>query len=144
MKQTTALIALAAAVVLAALLMAGCPKQTTEPTTAPPGTDDTGAMPAPPVTKTAAEPPENIGNAKNAEGKYICPVLGEPVTDFSPENSVEYEGKAYFFCCPSCKPKFEEDPAKYAKAAAVGETPEGSAPAEGSEHPEPAKTDSGA
>jgi len=130
MKSTTSLTALIALVVLGALLTAGCPKETTEPTTAPPSTTTTEAIPTPPPTETAAEPPENIGNAKDADGKYVCPVLGQPVTDFSPENSVDHEGKAYFFCCPGCKDEWDKDPAKHAAAAAAGEIPEGTGPAD--------------
>ena len=29
----------------------------------------------------------------------------------------DYKGKRYVFCCPGCKPKFDKDPAKYAKTA---------------------------
>ena len=27
----------------------------------------------------------------------------------------EHGGEHYAFCCPACKPTFDEDPAKYAK-----------------------------
>jgi len=130
-KQTTAVGALIVLTALGVLVVAGCPKQqaTTPPVAGPTGTE------APPAETAATQPPDNIGNAKNAEGKCICPVLGDPVTDFSAGNSVEYQGKAYFFCCPDCRPKFESDPAKYAKAAAAGEVPEGSAPAEATGEP---------
>jgi YHS domain-containing protein len=29
----------------------------------------------------------------------------------------EYEGKTYYFCAPTCKQKFDTNPAKYAKSA---------------------------
>jgi len=128
-KLTTYRVVWSALAALCVLLAAGCPQPTTEPPTSS-GPAGVEAPPAPPAGETAAEPPENIGNAKNAEGKYVCPVLGQPVSDFSSEGAAEYEGKAYFFCCPGCKPKFDEDPAKYAKAAAAGEIPEGTAPAD--------------
>ena len=28
----------------------------------------------------------------------------------------DYNGNRYFFCCAGCKPEFEKDPAKFAKA----------------------------
>lgn len=28
----------------------------------------------------------------------------------------DYKGNRYFFCCPGCKPKFEKDPASFAKS----------------------------
>ncbi|MCM8803892.1 MAG: YHS domain-containing protein [Candidatus Omnitrophica bacterium] len=31
------------------------------------------------------------------------------------KNLVEKDGKKYYFCCPSCKEKFEKDPEKYIK-----------------------------
>jgi YHS domain-containing protein len=144
MTTRIGLVMLTAVAVLGAALLVGCPKSSgggktqTVPTPAPTSTEAT----PPPAETTAAQPPENIGNAKNAEGKYVCPVTGEPVTDFSKGNSVEYEGKAYFFCSSDCKPKFEADPAKYVKAAAAGEAPESSGPSEGEgKHAEGGKTE---
>jgi YHS domain-containing protein len=144
-KNTKTLIALAAAALLVVVLVAGCPKPKSEPPASPSATA-TEATPAPPVsgTETAAEPPANIGNAKNADGKYVCPVTGEPVTDFSKANSSDYRGKAYFFCSSECKPEFDKNPEKYAKAAEAGEVPEGSEASESSEESQPAKTKTGA
>lgn len=31
------------------------------------------------------------------------------------KNKVEKDGKAYYFCSPGCKEKFEKDPEKYIK-----------------------------
>lgn len=31
----------------------------------------------------------------------------------------DYKGRRYFFCCAGCKPTFEKDPAKFAKAPSV-------------------------
>jgi YHS domain-containing protein len=31
----------------------------------------------------------------------------------------DYKGRRYIFCCAGCKPTFEKDPAKYAKAPSV-------------------------
>jgi len=132
-KQTMSIAALVAVTILGAAVLAGCPKKPAETTTVtPPTTPPVTEQPAPaPAEATAAEPPENIGNTKDAHGDYVCPMCGHPVTDFSPGSAAEYEGKAYFFCEPECKPAFEADPEKYAKAAAAGEIPEGSEPTEG-------------
>ena len=40
----------------------------------------------------------------------ICPVMGG---EASSEYSYEYEGKTYYFCCPSCIEAFVDDPGKY-------------------------------
>lgn len=43
----------------------------------------------------------------------VCPVKGGEV---DPEvETVEYNGKAYGFCCPGCDSKFKKDPEKYSK-----------------------------
>ena len=54
---------------------------------------------------------------KTAAKKVTCPVSGDPVKDITKADKAEYKGKTYYFCCPDCKPKFDKDPAKYAKAA---------------------------
>jgi len=41
----------------------------------------------------------------------ICPVMGGKA---SPDYSYVYNGKTYYFCCPSCIEEFKKDPAKYA------------------------------
>lgn len=56
-------------------------------------------------------------------GKYIradediitCPVSGESFKKSEFTESMDYEGKTYYFCCTGCKDKFEKDPEKYAK-----------------------------
>lgn len=35
------------------------------------------------------------------------------------KNFSDYKGNRYFFCCPGCKPAFEKNPEKYAKAEHV-------------------------
>jgi len=66
------------------------------------------------------KPPKNTGNARNADGEYLCPVLARPVTDFSPGNSFTYKGRAYFFGSPDCRVCFEADPERYIKAIKAG------------------------
>jgi Cu+-exporting ATPase len=58
-----------------------------------------------------------------APGNYIradedivtCPVSGESFKKSEFTESIEYEGKDYYFCCAGCKDKFEKNPEKYAK-----------------------------
>ncbi|MGB6864611.1 MAG: YHS domain-containing protein [Candidatus Aminicenantaceae bacterium] len=58
-----------------------------------------------------------------APGNYIradedivtCPVSGESFKKSEFTESIDYEGKAYYFCCAGCKDKFEKNPEKYAK-----------------------------
>jgi YHS domain-containing protein len=45
-----------------------------------------------------------------------CSVTGEDIGAPSQAfNSSVYKGHTYYFCCGSCKPMFDADPAKYAK-----------------------------
>ncbi|MGE5280325.1 MAG: YHS domain-containing protein [Deltaproteobacteria bacterium] len=53
--------------------------------------------------------PENVGNT-------ICPVTGSVVEEPG-KYTVEYNGKVYNLCCPSCKETFLADPEKYAAIA---------------------------
>lgn len=43
----------------------------------------------------------------------VCPVLGNKVN--TEVKTVEYNGKAYGFCCAGCDAKFNADPEKYSK-----------------------------
>lgn len=59
--------------------------------------------------------------AKDAPKEAIvCPVMGMPVPDPDHAPKSVYQGRTYYFCCPSCKEKFDKDPEKYLKKA--GET----------------------
>ncbi|CAM3812660.1 heavy metal translocating P-type ATPase [Tsukamurella ocularis] len=53
-----------------------------------------------------------------SDEKTTCPVMvGNPVVKSAAEERGlfrDYDGERYFFCCPSCAPKFDADPAKYA------------------------------
>ncbi len=60
--------------------------------------------------------------AKKAKpAALVCPVTGETIA--SVKDAVghsTYKGKTYYFCCSSCKPMFDKDPAKYTKSASAG------------------------
>lgn len=125
MRDARWLFALLTAAALGAVLVAGCPRSGTPGAVTPTASTS-------PETKSAPAVPESIGNAKNADGDYICPVMGNVVTDFSEENSVEHQGKEYFFCCKDCIAKFKADPDKYVAEIQAGDGEEAVAP--GSEH----------
>jgi Cu+-exporting ATPase len=56
------------------------------------------------------------GNYIRADEDLItCPVSGESFKKSEFTESIDYEGKTYYFCCAGCKDKFEKDPEKYAK-----------------------------
>jgi len=53
---------------------------------------------------------EHHGMKGEAQDFGICPVMkGEASKDYS----YTYEGKTYYFCCPSCIEEFKKDPEKY-------------------------------
>lgn len=48
--------------------------------------------------------------AKQFEDFGVCPVMKGEATE---KYSYEYDGKTYYFCCPSCIDTFKADPEKY-------------------------------
>lgn len=73
------------------------------------------AFAAPPVAKKA---PAKPAAKKVAAFPTVCPVTGEKIAsvkDAAGGSSV-YNGKTYYFCCAGCKPAFDKEPAKFAKA----------------------------
>lgn len=59
--------------------------------------------------------------AKEApKGAITCPVMGQTVKDPDKAPRSEYKGQTYYFCCPSCKEKFDKDPEKYVGKAGEG------------------------
>ena len=56
------------------------------------------------------------GNYTRAdEGIVTCPVSGESFKKSEFTESMDYQGKTYYFCCTGCKEKFEKNPEKFAK-----------------------------
>jgi Cu+-exporting ATPase len=49
------------------------------------------------------------------DGMVTCPVSGESFKKSEFTESMDYDGKTYYFCCAGCKDKFEKNPEKYAK-----------------------------
>lgn len=65
---------------------------------------------------TAAISGENCGKcAPKAKAQIKCPVMGGVVKDTGKASKSTYKGKTYYFCCSGCKPKFDQNPAKYVK-----------------------------
>jgi YHS domain-containing protein len=60
--------------------------------------------------------PANIHDISKDGTHFICPITGEIGNLNDKTNYCDYNSKRYYLCCPDCKPKFEKDPAKYAKA----------------------------
>jgi len=48
-------------------------------------------------------------------GTYIDPVCGMEVTSDTAEDTVEYQGRTYYFCSADCRETFEANPEKYAQ-----------------------------
>jgi len=48
--------------------------------------------------------------------KARCPVSKEVFTVAASTARSEYKGKHYVFCCPDCKPQFDENPASFVDA----------------------------
>jgi Cu+-exporting ATPase len=44
-----------------------------------------------------------------------CVVCGMEVERDKAAAKSEYKGRTYYFCCPDCKQKFDQNPAQYAK-----------------------------
>ena len=58
--------------------------------------------------------------ATKAKPALVCPVTGETIASVKDAvGSSVYKGKKYYFCCESCKPSFDKDPAKYVKTASA-------------------------
>jgi Cu+-exporting ATPase len=53
----------------------------------------------------------------------LDPVCGMTVDPASARASAVYKGQTYYFCCPSCKAKFEADPKRYLEPAPVTAPP---------------------
>ena len=50
---------------------------------------------------------------EQAEETVVCPVGGKEMKKSEAKGTHEYKGKTYYFCCPTCKEKFIENPEKY-------------------------------
>ena len=46
------------------------------------------------------------------KGQILCAVMGGKIDK---KAYIDYKGKRVYFCCPSCKDKFNKEPEKYMK-----------------------------
>jgi YHS domain-containing protein len=85
------LVLLAAAMLMVAVVLVGCKKK---------------EQPAPATPKAKA-----TAAAVTKAEQTTCPVMDG--NKINPDVFVEYKGVKVYFCCSSCKAKFEADPEKY-------------------------------
>lgn len=109
--------------VLAAALACACGGSSSPP--AAPAAPAPSAEPAPAATAPAATAPASSadvvppGEAKVGD-KTLCLVSKEEFVVEATSPKFEYEGKTYYFCCPGCDKKFQQDPQKYLKGEGGG------------------------
>lgn len=60
-----------------------------------------------------ADVPMVFDSKPPAGTKARCPVMKDVFTVKEDSPTATYKGKTYVFCCPGCKPQFEENPEKY-------------------------------
>jgi YHS domain-containing protein len=58
-------------------------------------------------------PSEDVTKKRKATTP-IDPVCGKRIKRQRAHITIDYEGAAYFLCCPLCQAEFERDPRKYA------------------------------
>ncbi|HXG08883.1 MAG TPA: heavy metal translocating P-type ATPase [Gemmataceae bacterium] len=61
-------------------------------------------------------------------GSAVDPVCGMTVDPATARASYVHEGQTYYFCCPSCKQRFEADPQRYLAPAPAPPAPAPAAP----------------
>lgn len=92
------------AFVIVAFIAVGCKKKSEPAETSMEDAAETAAAAAEDVKEAAMETTAKIEQT-------TCPVMeGNPIDK---NVFVEYKGKKVYFCCPSCKAKFEKAPEKY-------------------------------
>ncbi len=65
--------------------------------------------------------PNHAAKPTAAKTALICPVTGTKIASADKAYAHEtYKGKAYYFCCPECKPTFDKNPGKIIASAAKG------------------------
>lgn len=94
-----------------AIILMGCgPSKEAESAKAPVANAAEAESPRPSAAESAASPaPIKVGDTAK------CPVSGEEFTVAEGSPKVTYEGRDYYFCCPTCADRFNADPKKYAK-----------------------------
>ena len=71
----------------------------------------------PSKSTSASTTPEQAPVSTNGTDKpyplEICLVSGEKLGEMGEPHVMSYQGQQIKFCCKSCVPKFEKDPARY-------------------------------
>src|SRR4051812_16506430 len=62
------------------------------------------------------------GMPSSPAGSAVDPVCGMQVAPATAPASLNHEGKAYYFCCPSCLKRFQADPNRYLSGTSVSHT----------------------
>ena len=75
------------------------------------------ADPAKSLAKVMARPAPSTVAAPVAAIDPVCKMNVEQADAEAAKLTAEHQGKTYYFCNPSCKKKFQDDPAKYLSAA---------------------------
>lgn len=68
------------------------------------------------ATAGLASTPATTTKTQKLKIVMTCPVTGQKIDSVKDAAGYSiYKGTKYYFCCPSCKPMFDANPAKYAK-----------------------------
>jgi P-type Cu+ transporter len=98
--------------------------------------------------KNPSQPQESPNEPSGGRTQVLVdPVCGMDVNPAAAAGSLEYGGKTYYFCNPSCLEKFQVEPAKYLAGAPAAEPAAAEAPAAGYTcpmHPEVREPEAGA
>ncbi|MCG3181239.1 MAG: hypothetical protein BIFFINMI_03614 [Phycisphaerae bacterium] len=135
------LVALLAMLLGGLAMFAGCNKSESEKPMAKPATPPANTTAQKPSGTTSETPANHMDHMmpngpttqpEATAGSYpldVCVVSGDELGgEMGPPVIYHYQGREVRFCCKSCIPEFEKDPAKYlAKldAAAKAKTPDG-------------------
>ena len=101
-------------VVVFVLAMASAVASCSRETEAPTAGDDLATSPA--QQAADAQAPSSFDSFPPPGTLATCPVMKDQFRVKADSQHSEYEGRTYVFCCPGCKPSFDEDPAKYTRS----------------------------
>jgi YHS domain-containing protein len=73
----------------------------------------TGAVDASKTTTAAKAAPANVGNTRNTNGIYLCPVDGTAIPDVATAQTMDYAGRTFYICSAACLDKAKASPATY-------------------------------
>lgn len=62
-----------------------------------------------------ADAPKVFDSEQEVGTKATCPVTGNVFAIDEDTQHSEVDGKHVYFCCPACKPQFDENPDKFLK-----------------------------